>query len=172
MKIKVKKLREDAILPEYQTSGAAGFDLHAIEDITIMPGETKLIKCGLSMEIPEGYELQIRPRSGLSAKTTLRIANSPGTVDSDYRGEIGVIAHNQVVGESHRDVLTFRSYKQGKPENPIITKEPNPQFILNFKKGERVAQGVVVPVIRAEFELVNELSNTERGSGAFGSTGK
>jgi dUTP pyrophosphatase len=82
LRVKIKKLNENVILPEYQTNGSAGFDFHAIEDMEIDPRRTVLVKTGLSMEIPEGYELQVRPRSGMSLKTKMRVANSPGTIDS------------------------------------------------------------------------------------------
>lgn len=144
MKIKIKKLHEDAIMPQYQTSGASGFDLHAIEELRFEPGETKLVKTGLSFEIPQGFELQIRPRSGTSLKTTLRIANAPGTIDFDYRGEVCIIMQN-----------ISPNLFQG----PIV------------EKGQRIAQGVICPVVQAEFEVAEELSETVRGNGGFGSTG-
>lgn len=143
IRVRVKKLREDAVIPEYKTEGAAGFDLVAAEDVTINAGETVTVPTGLAFEIPEGYELQIRPRSGLSLKTPLRIANSPGTIDSDYRGEVKI----------------------------IITNTGQCDDYYNIYKGDRIAQGVIVPVMRAEFEEVDELSETSRGYGGFGSTG-
>ena len=145
MKVKIKKLHEDAIIPKYQTSGAAGFDLHALEDVYIPAGHTKLIKTGLSFEIPHGFELQIRPRSGLSLKTKLRVANSPATIDSDYRGDVGIIVDN-------------------------IENKDNVFSSLQINKGDRIAQGVICPIIQAEFEESDELSDTSRGSGGFGST--
>ena len=135
---------KDAVIPQYQSKGAAGFDFHALEDIEIGPRQTKLVKTGLSFEIPEGYELQVRPRSGMSLKTKIRVANSPGTVDSDYRGEICIIMEN--VG-----LLGSLPYE--------------------IKKGDRVAQGVICPVYQAVF-IEDDLSETERGEGAFGSSGK
>lgn len=149
MKINVKKLHQDAIIPKYQTSGASGFDLHALTDVYIPRGETLVIKTGLSFSIPKGYELQIRPRSGTSLKTTLRIANSPGTIDADYRGEVGIICDN------------IEQFDRGVNEGSIY-----------FKKGDRIAQGVIVPIVQAELIEVNELDETQRGQGAFGSTGK
>jgi dUTP pyrophosphatase len=143
MKVKIKKLNERATVPKYQSKGAAGFDLHALDTVSVRPNTTSLIRTGLGFEIPRGYELQIRPRSGLSAKTPLRVANSPGTVDSDYRGEVQIIIHNSST-------------------NPINS--------ITINEGDRIAQGVLVPVIQAEFEEVSELSDTERGNGAFGST--
>lgn len=143
MQVKVKKLHQDAIIPKYQTEGASGFDLHALESVVLYANETKLVKTGLSFSVPKNYELQVRPRSGTSLKTPLRVANSPGTVDADYRGEVCIIMHNT----AERDF-----------------------FIIG--KGDRIAQGVIVPVIQAELIEVEELDETERGEGAFGSTGK
>lgn len=139
--MKIKKLSEKAIIPQYQTSGAAGFDFHSTENVIVMPGETKLVGTGLAFSVPEGKELQVRPRSGLSAKTGIRVANSPGTVDQDYRGEVKIILHN--TGD-----LPF-----------------------TIKEGDRIAQGVVCPVFRESFVVVDDLDETERGSGAFGHTG-
>jgi dUTP pyrophosphatase len=142
MRIKIKRLSENSKIPQYQTNGSAGFDFHAIEDMEIFPRQTVLVKTGLSMEIPEGYELQVRPRSGMSLKTKMRVANSPGTIDSDYRGEICIIMEN--IG-----MLGSLPYE--------------------IKKGDRVAQGVICPVYQATF-IEDELSDTERGEGGFGST--
>lgn len=140
MNIRVKKLTKKAIIPEYQTTGASGFDLHSVEDVIIDRGCTTTVSTGLAFAIPEGYEMQIRPRSGLSLKTGLRVANSPGTIDSDYRGEVKIILHNA----SNRA-----------EEIPI---------------GMRIAQGVIVPIIKVNFKE-GELDVTERGEGGFGSTG-
>lgn len=140
--VQIMKVHPDAVVPMYQTSGAAGFDFHAIEDVLIPPNETLLVRTGLAFAIPEGFELQVRPRSGLSLKSPLRVANSPGTVDSDYRGELGVILTN--------------TYK-----------EP-----YRVSKGDRIAQGVISSYVKADFVAVAELTNTPRGKGGFGSTGK
>ena len=140
--IKLKKLDERAKIPEYKTPGSAGFDFEVLEDMVIFPGETTFIPTGLAVEIPDGYEMRIRPRSGLSATTNLIIPNSPGTIDSDYRGEIGIILYN--TGEK------FGHY-------------------VNY--GDRVAQGVIVPVVQVDIEEVNSLNETERDSQGFGSTG-
>jgi dUTP pyrophosphatase len=145
MKIRVKKLHEDAIVPKYQTRGASGFDLHALEDVTFQAGDKRLIKTGLAISVGEGYELQIRPRSGLSLKTGLRICNSPGTVDSDYSGEVCVIMQ--------------------------LVQDSSGYLHYSIKKGDRIAQGVVCPVVRADIEEVDYLDETDRGSGGFGSTG-
>lgn len=139
--VKVKKLHPDASLPKYAKDGDAGFDLAAIHDVWLQPGETAVIKTGLAMAVPKGFELQIRPRSGLSAKTKLRVANSPGTVDSGYRGEIGIIMEN--IGDE----------------------------VINVSAGDRIAQGVIGIVPAASFVEVGELDETERGAGGYGSTG-
>ena len=143
MNIKVKKLYKDVVLPEYKTSGAAAFDFESMIDIIINPNETKIIPTGLAFEIPDGYELQVRPRSGLSAKTKLRVSNSPGTIDSDYRGEVCIILDNISSEESY-----------------------------TINKGERIAQGVISKIEKITFEEVENLSETERGEAGFGSTGK
>jgi dUTP pyrophosphatase len=142
MVLKVKKLSDEAIIPDYQSEEAAGFDLHSIDDVIIKPGERKLIGTGLAFEIEKGYEIQIRPRSGLAYKHGITVLNTPGTIDSDYRGEIKVLLIN----------LSDEEFK--------------------IKKGERIAQAVVAPVIQAKIVEVDDLNDTKRGSGGFGSTGK
>lgn len=151
-------------IPKYQTELSAGFDL-AFRGVTssefvINPGETKVVPTRLFMAIPDGYELQIRPRSGTSLKTKLRIANTPGTCDSDYRGEIGIICDN-ISKPSCPLIVFFRKLVGKKDKNAIVIKD-----------GERIAQGVISPVIQANFILVDKLDETKRGTGGFGSTGK
>jgi dUTP pyrophosphatase len=141
--IPTKKLHEDAVVPTYGTDGAAGFDFYALEEVTLLPGQTQLIKTGLAMAIPQGYEIQVRPRSGMSLKTSFRIANAPGTIDSDYRGECCVIGTNNSEYEH-----------------------------ITIKKGDRIAQGVLSRVPQANFQVVEDLDDTDRGSGGYGSTGK
>ena len=145
MVVKIKKIANEAVIPVYQTDGASGFDLHALDDLTIDLWDSVLVRTGLSFEIPAGYEIQIRPRSGLSLKTGLRVCNSPGTVDEDYTGEICVIM--QLTPHSSNNVK------------------------YTIKRGDRIAQAVLCPVSRATFQEATELSETERGSGGFGSTG-
>lgn len=134
---------DGAILPEYKTYGASGCDVHAFvkEPVELLPGDIKLIPTGLACAIPEGFEIQVRPRSGLAAKNGITCLNTPGTIDSDYRGEIKVILIN-------------------------LGKEA---FIV--KNGDRIAQFVVAPVVRGIFKTVKSLDETLRGSGGFGSTG-
>ncbi|MGX2982714.1 dUTP diphosphatase [Helicobacter sp. 23-1045] len=141
MKIKVKKLVDSAILPKYQSAGAAGFDLHSVESSEILPGGFCAVKTGLAFEIPQGYEVQVRPRSGLAFKNGISVLNTPGTIDSDYRGEIMVILFN------------FGKEK------------------FEIKKGDRIAQAVLAQVFLADFALSDELDSTKRGEGGFGSTG-
>ena len=133
-----------AVVPEYKTAGAAGADICAFlsEPVTIKKGERAMIGTGLSFSIPFGYEIQVRPRSGLAAKNGVTVLNTPGTIDSDYRGEVKVILIN--LGSE--------------------------DFVA--KNGDRIAQIVVAPVTLARFEKVSALDETERGSGGFGSTGK
>jgi len=142
-KIQIKKLSTSVSIPKYKTLGSSGMDIAAyIENkIIIYPREKALISTGFSLSIPIGYEVQIRPRSGLAAKKNITVLNTPGTIDADYRGEIKVI------------LINFG----------------NEKFII--ENGDRIAQMVVCPVIQASLEEVKELSNTERGSGGFGSTG-
>lgn len=141
LKVEIKKLHDDAVIPSYQTVEAAGFDFHAIEGLTLEVGQRALVKTGLSMALPFGYELQIRPRSGLAYKHGITVLNSPGTVDSDYRGELMVLLINH--GEK--------------------------AFVI--EKNERIAQGVIQAVTQARFSIVDTLSETDRGAGGFGSTG-
>lgn len=141
IELKLKKLSPLALIPQYQTSQSAGFDLHSIEDVMLLPGERKLISTGLSFEIPQGYEIQIRPRSGLAYKHGISVLNSPGTIDSDYRGEIKVLLINYSDEE------------------------------FEIKLGDRIAQAIIQKVIQAQFIEVDSLNNTERGDGGFGSTG-
>lgn len=141
MKLKIKKIDESAIIPNYVHATDSGMDLYSIEDKIIRPNETVLIKTGLKIELPANTEAQIRPKSGIALKHSVTVLNTPGTIDEGYTGEIQVILINH--GE--------RVYK--------------------VNKGEKIAQLVVMPVIRVEIEEVNELIETSRGLGGFGSTG-
>jgi dUTP pyrophosphatase len=166
--VKIKRLHPDATVPQYATVGAAGFDLVAVEDVIIAPGETEKVRTGLAFELPPGYELQIRPRSGISEKTKLRVSNAPGTVDEDFRGEVAVLIDNVTPPTSYT-----KPYLYG-IDGKVAIKEDNEQFPLFtyiIRKGDRIAQGVLAPVYRASFEVADELSETERGAGGFGSTG-
>jgi dUTP pyrophosphatase len=144
VKILVKKLNPNVQLPTYKTDGASGMDLMAFIDkpINLEPSKSCIIPTGLSVAFPNKYEIQIRPRSGLAAKNNISVLNTPGTIDSDYRGEIKIILFNH----------------------------SNKNFIINNK--DRVAQMVLTPIIKMELEETNELPESFRGEGGFGSTGK
>lgn len=167
MNVNIKRLYDNAVIPQYAHDGDAGFDIVAIEDVIVEPGETALIKTGIAFELPEGYEMQIRPRSGITLKTKLRI--QLGTIDSNYRGEVGVIVDN-IAEDPCGNVMQYlthvdgRDYRQG--ENGLY---PNETYLI--RKGDRIAQAVIAPVARAEFSLVESLGETERGEGGFGSSG-
>ena len=139
--VKVKKLADDAIMPQYAHPGDAGLDLFANQHVEIRPNEHVLVKTGISIELPPNTEAQVRPRSGLALKHGISILNTPGTIDEGYRGEVGVILINH-----------------GK-ENFVV------------EKGTKIAQMVVKPVLRVELQEVVDLSDSRRGSGGFGSTG-
>ena len=144
VKVLIKKLNPKAKLPSYKTSGSSGMDLMALIDdtLTIKPNQIVLVPTGLSIAIPDDTEVQIRPRSGLAAKSNISVLNTPGTIDSDYRGELKIILINH-----------------GKED-----------FLIN--NGDRIAQMILMPVLKIEFEEVEDLPETIRGSGGFGSTGK
>ena len=144
VKLLIKKLQKNIILPEYKTDGSSGMDLMANveQTVKILPGEKKIISTGIMVAIPEQYEIQIRPRSGLAAKNGISVLNTPGTIDSDYRGEIKVILIN--LGKD----------------------------IFEIKKNDRIAQMIVCPIIKVELKEVESLPETVRGKGGFGSTNK
>ena len=144
VKVLVKKLHPKVQLPSYKTDGSSGMDLMAFieNSIKIAPNTSALISTGMSIAIPNDVEIQIRPRSGLAAKSNISVLNTPGTIDSDYRGEIKVILFNH----------------------------GSEEFIVNNK--DRIAQMILMPVLKVDFEEVVDLPKTIRGSGGFGSTGK
>jgi dUTP pyrophosphatase len=147
MQLRIQRLPHgaDLPLPSYQSLHAAGLDLVAAvpdgEPVTLAPNARRLIPTGLAIALPDGFEAQVRPRSGLAARHGVGMVNAPGTIDSDYRGEVGVLLVNH-----GRDAVAF-------------------------SRGDRIAQLVISPVARAEIELVEELTETDRGAGGFGSTG-
>jgi len=144
VKVLIKKLNPNVEIPTYKTSGASGMDLMAFiqNPIKLAPKSSCLVPTGISVAFEEEYEIQIRPRSGLAAKNNISVLNTPGTIDSDYRGEIKIILYNH----------------------------SNSEFIINNK--DRVAQMVLMPVLKIDLEEVENLPNTLRGKGGFGSTGK
>lgn len=143
VKVKYKKIRDLAVVPSYQSKHAAGMDLYSANDdpITIGSGEIAMIPLGFAMALPDNYEAQVRPRSGLGSKFGVTLPNSPGTIDADYRGEVSV---------------------------PLINHGREP-FVI--EPNMRIAQMIIAPVVQASFEVVEELDETSRGSGGFGSTG-
>jgi dUTP pyrophosphatase len=147
IKVKVKRLRGapgEVSLPRYMTASSSGMDLCAAggEEVVLKPGERRLIPTGIALSIPDGYEGQVRPRSGLALKSGITVANTPGTIDADYRGEIGVLLIN-------------------------LGDQP-----FTVKNGDRIAQLVIAPVCRAEAEWADDLEDTERSGGGFGHTGR
>jgi len=137
----VKKLSKDAIVPSYAHSGDSGMDLFANEAAELQPGERKLVRTGIAVAVPKGFEAQVRPKSGIALKDGISVLNTPGTVDSGYRGEVGVILIN----------LGSKAQK--------------------IEKGKKIAQMIISRVEEASVEVVEELDETRRGSGGFGSTG-
>ena len=157
----VEICREDTILPEYANPGDAGMDVYAAEEVLIHPGETVIVPTGLKLAIPEGYEIQVRPRSGISLKTPLRLSNSPGTIDSGYRVEMGIIISNMsVVSELKKEeILTVDS-------------KGNKKGTYRIRKGDRIAQIVLQVVPKMKLTVVDSVADigANRGGG-FGSTG-
>jgi len=139
--IKINKIKENAILPHYAHEGDAGVDLYSAENYVLRPGQITLVSTGIKLAIPKGYEAQIRPKSGLALNHGISVCNSPGTIDSGYRGEIGVITINHSKEE------------------------------FKIEKGTKIAQMVFNKIEKAEFEEVKDLDNTKRGQNGFGSTG-
>ena len=173
----VEICRDDAILPEYAKPGDAGMDVYAAEDVIIEPGQTVIVPTGLKLAIPEGYEIQVRPRSGISLNTPLRIVNSPGTIDSGYRDELGIIINNSsvVAGYNNKDVSSYNnSGDKGESSAEVFTLESkgNKMGTYKIRKGDRIAQIVLQEVPRIKFTLVESVKNIgkDRGGG-FGSTG-
>lgn len=158
------ELSEDAQIPTYANVTDAGADIYSIEDVTVHPGETVLVHTGIKVAIPDGYEIQIRPRSGLSLKTNMRIANAPGTIDAGYRDEIGVIVTN--IDSPIKDI----SYEFDKDGRPIITSILHGSDI-SITKGQKIAQMVLSPVPRIEFIPVHKLIEDGNRGGGFGHTG-
>ena len=142
MKVKILKTDKDLPTPKYAHEGDAGMDLYSAEELVLRPGEHKLVQTGIRIAVPAGYEMQVRPRSGLAAKHGISVVNAPGTIDSQYRGPVGVILINH-----------------GKND-------------FEIKKGDRIAQIVLNKFETIDFHEVEELDDTQRGEGGFGSTGK
>ena len=141
MKVKIKKTHPNGKIPTYATDGSGAFDFYSAEDVKVGNGQVRNINLGVAMEIPQGHVLLLFPRSSIGIKTCLRMANSVGVIDSDYRGTIHAMYENIFCVPHH------------------------------INQGDRIAQGIIVPIPKVEFEEVEELSTTERGGGGFGSTG-
>lgn len=139
--VNIKKLSKKAIIPKFSHEDDSGADVYSIDDVVINPGENALVHTGLAIELPENYECQVRSKSGLALKNSIFVLNSPGTIDNSYRGECNVILMN-------------------------LGKEP-----YHVKVGQKIAQFVIKPIFRVDFNEVSEISDTERGTGGFGSTG-
>ena len=164
MKLGFKKVHPEAKLPSYAHEGDAGMDVYAVEDVFLKIGVPTIVQTGLVAEIPTGYELQVRPRSGLSLKG-VNVFNAPGTIDCNYRGPIGIILrainYNLIIMEGDEvwskvhDKMHISGF----------------EYVFHIEKGDRIAQLVLAPVTKAEVVEVTEVSDTERGTGGFGSTG-
>lgn len=163
----IELLNEDVKMPQYANIGDSGMDVYAQDEYTILPGETKLIPLGFKMVIPQGYEIQVRPRSGNSLKTKMRVANAPGTVDASYRGELGVIVENI---ESPIKDISYHFEDEGK----VIIDSILHGAALTITKGMKIAQLVLVKVEEANLVKTSSISDYEstRGEGGFGSTDK
>ena len=159
--IYIEKCREDAKLPSYAHDGDAGMDLYSCADILVHPGESVLVPTGLKMAIPYGYEVQIRPRSGISFKTTLRVPNTPGTIDCGYRDEVNVIIYNASIREDASDDSPFTLNDKGCKHGTYL-----------IRKGDRIAQMVMAKVEYAALNVVDSVADigSNRGGG-FGSSG-
>lgn len=169
MNVKIKRLHPDAVIPQYATSGAAAFDLVAVEDVIIAPGETKKIPLGLAFEIPEGYVMIVAMRSGIALRTKLRQPNGIGVIDSDYRGEVAMMFDN-TADVSQWATTTPRDIS-GRRTNAFVAGilDDNSRII---RKGDRVAQAFILPIPHVNLiETDDDLSETERGTGGFGHTG-
>jgi dUTP pyrophosphatase len=167
LRVKIKRLHDAAVIPKYAREGDAGFDLVACQDVVIEPGATVIIPTGLAFELPPRYELQVRPRSGITVKSKLRVAL--GTVDSGFRGEVGVIVDN--IWRKYEGKFTKKYIKlDGMPE-PVAGGYSCSKGTYIIRKGDRIAQAVIAPVEQAHFVEVDELGETSRGSNGFGSSG-
>ncbi|WP_064017125.1 dUTP diphosphatase [Brevibacillus sp. SKDU10] len=185
--VKIKRLHPDAVIPQYATTGSAGFDLVAVEDVVISPGETQKVPLGLAFEIPEGFVMLVCMRSGIALNTKLRQPNGIGIIDSDYRGEVAMMFDNIwkhepffAYDEEGRAIVTDYRIEDECPSTEYLRTisgeqvrqwRDYPAGTYLIRKGDRVAQGLILPVMQAQFIVADELSETDRGAGGFGSTG-
>jgi dUTP pyrophosphatase len=175
LNVKIKRLNEAAVIPKYAREGDSGFDLIATEDVIIEPGETKLIPTGLAFELPPGYEMQIRPRSGITLRTKLRV--QLGTIDSGFRGEVKVLVDNIAlpslyINEKYMTIgLEFSNAPlkiDGKRDDSISDKQ---EYTYIIRKGDRICQAVIAPFETAHFVDTDKLEESMRGATGFGSSG-
>lgn len=170
--VAVEICREGVELPKYQNEWDAGMDVCAASDVVIKPNETALVPTGLKFAIPEGFEIQVRPRSGITLRTPLRISNSPGTIDAGYRDELGVIVTNTSSNSRGSSEFQGDVPKAHLHEHYSVDSRGNKQGIYYIKKGDRIAQLVLQEVPRMKFKLVSSvLDMGENRGGGFGSTG-
>ena len=161
IKLPIEKCRDNAVTPKYANDGDAGMDLYSCEDVLVKPGCSVLVPTGLKMAIPYGYEVQIRPRSGISLKTLLRVPNTPGTIDCGYRDEVNVIIYNASQREDASEEAPFTLNDKGCKHGTYL-----------IKKGDRIAQMVINKVEYADIEFVDNVRNIgEDRGGGFGSSG-
>jgi dUTP pyrophosphatase len=183
LRVKIKRLHDAAVIPQYAREGDAGFDLVAVEDVIIEPGETKIVPTGIAISLPPGYEAQIRPRSGITVKTKLRV--QLGTIDSGYVGEVGVIVDNAntplyeiedygngpEIEDVYHSALNTIDKSGTVHEGSLLSEKSYPVGTYIIRKGNKIAQAVIAPVEQAVFTEVDELGETNRGSNGFGSSG-
>lgn len=169
MRIRIKKVRDDIPTPGYAYKGDAGYDLICAEDTVIEPGQTVKIPTGLAFEIAEGYQMEIRPRSGVTSKTKLRV--QLGTIDSNFRGEVSVMVDNIAEYRNNIGEELLRESFATIDGGLSVTDGLYRTNTYLIRKGNRIAQGVITPVVQAQFKVVDELGETDRGEGGFGSSG-
>jgi dUTP pyrophosphatase len=178
MNVNIKRLHDDARIPTYATDGSAGFDLYAVEDVIIAPGETAKIPLGLAFEIPQGFVMYVMMRSGIALRTKLRQSNGIGVIDSDYRGEVAMMFDNICGVDGFQDYTYglingnyFVEFDGTKTEVDGYYYDPSPDVYYLIRKNDRICQAVIQRVEQAEFNIVDELTETARGGGGFGHSG-
>lgn len=167
--LEIKRLSPDAKLPTKAHADDSGFDIYAAEDVIIEPGETAVVKTGIAVKLPPGHDAYIKPRSGVSTKTKLRVVSPP--IDAGYRGELGVIVDNTATSSLHADPKNDTPYVTLINGDSLLTKTWRKEKSYLIRKGDRLAQLVVTPVALPQVVEVGELDETERGDGGFGASG-
>lgn len=176
MQLKIKKLTDTAVIPSKAHNDDACYDLSADEDIYLFPQHQHAVSTGLKFDIPDGYLVSIRPRSGISLKTPIRVANTPGTVDSNYKGEIKVILHNtaQLIDDATNNVyydLTGHAYRMSRGEMRQRKIQTLPWGTIKISKGDRIAQFLVEQMIDTELVETDDVGESDRGETGFGDSG-